>query len=57
MAGKPEAPQGGSTASFEAAMERAIASLQYIMEKQIEFTEKSNPPKAGTSMAQGSRQS
>lgn len=48
---------GGSNASFEEAMDRALKSLEYIMAKQIEFTEKSNPPKAGTSMAQGSRQS
>jgi hypothetical protein len=46
-----------SNASFEDAMNRAIQSLEYIMTKQIEFTERSNPPKAGTSMAQGSRQS
>lgn len=52
-----EGPSSGSNASFEQAMERAIASLEYIMTKQIEFTERSNPPKAGTSMAQGSRQS
>lgn len=46
-----------SNSSFEDAMNRAIQSLEYIMTKQIEFTERSNPPKAGTSMAQGSRQS
>lgn len=53
----PQGASSGSNASFEQAMERAIASLEYIMTKQIEFTERSNPPKAGTSMAQGSRQS
>jgi hypothetical protein len=57
--GKAPATDGNqaSNSNFEQAMERAIASLEYIMTKQIEFTERSNPPKAGTSMAQGSRQS
>lgn len=51
----PEGPASGSNANFEAVMERAIASLEYIMTKQIEFTERSNPPKAGGNMATGSR--
>jgi hypothetical protein len=46
---------GGGTAALDAAMDRALKSMQEMMEKQINFTTESNPLKAGDSIAKGSR--
>lgn len=46
---------GGGIGALDAAMQRGLASQRLMMEKQIEFTTKSNPLKAGDSIAKGSR--
>jgi hypothetical protein len=52
----PPAPAQGPTAgSLDQTMQRAIASLEEMMAKQIQFTTDSNPLKAGDSIAKGSR--
>lgn len=50
--------QGAGSAtggSLDATIERAIASLEEMMAKQIQFTVDSNPLKAGDSCAKGAR--
>ena len=44
-----------TTSSLDAAIDRAIASLEEMLAKQIQFTTDSNPLKAGDSIAKGSR--
>ncbi len=44
-----------TTSSLDGAIDRAIASLEEMLAKQIQFTTDSNPLKAGDSIAKGSR--
>lgn len=49
-------PTGSATTgSLDQTMQRAIASLEEMMAKQIQFSTDSNPLKAGDSIAKGSR--
>lgn len=45
----------GGGSSLDAAMSAGLASMEEMMAKQIEFTTKANPLKAGDSVAKGSR--
>lgn len=48
-------PNKVTAGSLDETMARAIASLEEMMAKQIQFTTDSNPLKAGDSIAKGSR--
>jgi hypothetical protein len=50
-----DAGGAGGTAGLDAAMDKALQSMQEMMEKQIKFTTESNPLKAADSIAKGSR--
>jgi hypothetical protein len=55
MASPVDGSGSATSGSLDATIEKAIASLEEMMAKQIQFTIDSNPLKAGDSVAKGSR--